>query len=138
MSAPPSGIHHIALFVRDLPAVERFYRDVLALPVLRRWPAADGAGERSVWLDLGGGGFIALEVVPPGGAVTDDAGRPGWHLTALRIDRAARADWVRRLTDAGFPVYHRTPYTIYTRDPEGNRVGLSHWPEAATDADDHV
>jgi hypothetical protein len=25
-------------------------------------------------------------------------------------------------------VAHRTRFTIYLRDPEGNRIGLSHWP----------
>src|SRR5688572_20727804 len=65
MLPPPAAVHHLALLVDDLPAAERFYRDVLGLPVLRRWPDADG-GERSVWLDLGGGAFLALERATPG------------------------------------------------------------------------
>jgi thymidylate synthase len=32
----------VALLVRDLRAAETFYRDVLGLPILRRWPAQDG------------------------------------------------------------------------------------------------
>jgi predicted enzyme related to lactoylglutathione lyase len=27
-------------------------------------------------------------------------------------------------------LYHQTPFTIYCTDPEGNRIGLSHWPES--------
>jgi glyoxylase I family protein len=123
-----AGVHHIALLVRDLLRVEAFYRDVLGLPVLRRWPAADGKGERSVWLDSGGGSFLALERT-----TADERSRegPGWHFVALAIAGAERATWERRLADAGVSVEHRTAFTLYVRDPEGNRVGLSHWPDEA-------
>ncbi len=131
----PRGFHHLAIQVRDLPGAERFYRDVLGLAVLRRWPARDGGpGERSVWLDVGDGGFLALEAVAgvPTASEEDRAPRPGLHLVALRIERAARASWEHRLAAAGVPVEARTPFTLYVRDPEGNRVGLSHWPEEAS------
>ena len=135
LSPSPRGFHHLALQVRDLGAAERFYRDVLGLPVLRRWPARDGGpGERSVWLDAGDGGFIALEVVAGGLTAAEDADRamrPGLHLVALRIERAARGSWERRLAAAGVPVESRSPFTLYVRDPEGNRLGLSHWPDEA-------
>ena len=53
------------LFRRDLEAVEPFYTGVLGLPILRRWPlAGDEKRDRSVWLDLGEGAFLALERVP--------------------------------------------------------------------------
>jgi catechol 2,3-dioxygenase-like lactoylglutathione lyase family enzyme len=127
------GFHHLAIQVRGLLVEERFYCDVLGLDVLRRWPARDGQpGERSVWLDTGDGSFLALEVVEgaaEGGG--DGASSPGLHLVALRIERAARPDWERRLAAAGVPVEARTAFTLYVRDPEGNRVGLSHWPDEA-------
>lgn len=129
-----SGFHHLAIQVRDLPAVERFYRQTLGLTELRRWPAQDGAGDRSVWLDAGDGAFIALERVAGGATAREDearAARPGLHLIALRIQRAARGDWERRLSAAGVTVESRTAFTLYVRDPEGNRVGLSHWPDPA-------
>ncbi len=129
----PGGVHHVALGVRDLAACEAFYRGVLGLPVLRRWPAADGVGERSVWLDLGRGAFLALERVAAvdRAAAPDAAGvRPGYLMIAVAIARAARADWEARLGAAGVAIVHRTAYTLYLADPEGNRVGLSHWPDA--------
>lgn len=122
------GVHHLALQVTDLPAAERFYRDVLGLRMLRRWPRADGAGERAVWLDLGRGGFLALEAVPPEARVVDMQGQPGYFLLALRIPPSTRAAWIRRLAAAGHPIFQATDFTIYVRDPEGNRVGLSHFP----------
>ncbi len=141
MDAHLAGIHHLALCVRDLARVEPFYRDLLGLPVLRRWPEADGQGCRSVWLELGTGrgAFLALEVVPAGDlAAAAPEAQPGWHMMVLPIVPSARRTWITRLHAAGVPVYHHTPYTIYVRDPEGNRVGLSHWPEAADDGDSHV
>jgi catechol 2,3-dioxygenase-like lactoylglutathione lyase family enzyme len=128
------GFHHLAIQVRDLAALERFYRETLGLAELRRWPARDGAGagERSVWLDTGSGAFIALERVSGGATANEDPSRgerPGLHLVALGIERGARAEWERRLAAAGVPIETRTAFTLYVRDPEGNRVGLSHWPD---------
>jgi glyoxylase I family protein len=134
-TGPTRGLHHLAIQVLDLPATEAFYRDVLGLRVLRRWPAPDGQpGERSVWLDTGDGSFLALERVTGEPTATEDpsrAHRPGLHLVALRIDRGARASLEDRLVRAGVPVASRTAFTLYVRDPEGNRVGLSHWPDEA-------
>jgi catechol 2,3-dioxygenase-like lactoylglutathione lyase family enzyme len=33
--------------------------------------------------------------------------------------------WEARLQEAGIPVDERTAYTLYVRDPDGHRVGLS-------------
>jgi glyoxylase I family protein len=128
--------HHLAVQVRDLPLCERFYRETLGMRVLRRWPATDGARvDRSVWMTMDEGespSFIALERVADGPTAADDptrATRPGLHLIALRIERAARATWEQRLAAAGSTVESRTAFTLYVRDPEGNRVGLSHWPD---------
>jgi glyoxylase I family protein len=162
----PAGVHHLAIAVRDLAATEAFYEKVLGLPILRRWaaggerpgerqregedeprraergpraapldPAPDVSSARSTWLDLGDGAFLALERT--GGDVTErDDQTPGLQMFALRISREARAGWETRLAAAGVPVVHRTAYTLYLRDPEGNRVGLSHWPEASPDPAD--
>lgn len=128
------GHHHLAIQVKDLPAAERFYCDVLGLTVVKRWPFEDGrAGERSIWLSVGAGEeFLALEAC--------DADRPptpfrdphgGLHLLALRILASDRESWERKLSAAGVEVVHRTRWTLYVRDPEGNRVGLSHFPHEA-------
>lgn len=122
------AFHHLAVQCHDLGASERFYRDVLGLEVLRRWPL-EGGGDRSVWLRVGDG-FLALE---RGGRQPDERpwrdGEPGLHLFALRIAAGERASWEARLREKGVAVVHRTRWTIYVRDPEGNRVGLSHYPE---------
>ncbi len=126
------GLHHLAIRVIDLERVGAFYRDVLGLPELARHKSTDG-GERSIWLALPGGAFLALEkedgsaVAPPSGA-----GRLGYCVLALRIWREQRSAIVGELRRRGAPVVHETRWTIYIEDPEGNRIGLSHHPQDAT------
>lgn len=122
----PFAVHHVAIKVADLARAESFYAGVLGLPVLRRWPLEDGGGDRSIWLDLGAGAFLALER-SAGPQSEKDENAPGIHLLALHIPRAERTQWIARLAEAGHPIYQHTGYTIYVKDPEGNRIGLSHW-----------
>lgn len=123
------GAHHLALLVEDLPRAEAFYAGLLGLPVLRRWPAEDARGDRSVWLDAGGL-VLMLERADPAAARRAE-GAGGWHLFALAIAPVDRAAVRGRLEAGGHPVEAETGFTLYVRDPEGNRVGLSHWPEPA-------
>jgi hypothetical protein len=36
-----------------------------------------------------------------------------------------------QLKARGVAVVSRSAYTLYIEDPEGNRLGLSHWPDPA-------
>ena len=126
----PTAVHHIAIKVRDLARAEHFFVQTLGLAVLRRWPAPEGSGERSLWLDLGAGAFLALERSSnQREPLAADA--PGLHLLALRIERAERQAWIERLANAACRSMQQTAFTIYCKDPEGNRIGLSHWPDPA-------
>jgi catechol 2,3-dioxygenase-like lactoylglutathione lyase family enzyme len=128
--AVPLTLHHVAIQCADLERCERFYREVLGLEVLRRWPR-EGGGDRSVWLVVGEG-FLALERASERPAADPwRDGRAGLHLLALRIAPGERSRWEARLAALGVPVVHRTRWTLYLRDPEGNRIGLSHHPEDA-------
>ncbi|HVP68199.1 MAG TPA: VOC family protein [Anaeromyxobacteraceae bacterium] len=129
---PRIGLHHVALRCRDLERCERFYREVIGLEVLRRWPA-DGGGDRSVWLALDGGrGFLALErAESEGGGQPADAAPAGWHVVALSISRRDRSRWEDRLAGLGVEIDRKTQWSLFLRDPEGNRLALSHWPEAS-------
>ena len=122
------GFHHLAIQVHDLERVSAFYRDVLGLTEQARHRAEDGT-VRSVWLQLEDGGFLALERVE-GNPMGDDFKSPhlGLHLLALRIPRDERAAVLSRLKRLGVAVDHQSRWTVYVRDPEGNRIGLSHHP----------
>jgi glyoxylase I family protein len=133
---PPAvieGFHHLAIQCADLGRCERFYREVLGFRVLERWPSEGGDGDRSVWLSppgVAGAGFVALEraAASPVGRAWKD-GAAGLHLLAFRIPAAERGRWEQRLAAAGVEIVHRSRWTLYVRDPEGNRIGLSHHPE---------
>ena len=127
------AFHHQALQVVDLPAMERFYRGLFELPVLKRWP--DGAGgERSIWLGLDGG-FLALEQAPEEllrpPSVPYLAREIGFYVLALRIPVSERGAWEARLTKAGIAVERRTAFSLFFRDPEGNRLAVSHHPDTS-------
>lgn len=127
LSALP--VHHLAVVVRDLDRAEGFYGGALGLRVLRRWP--DAAGDpRSIWFELGGGAFLAVERAPED-APEPPRDLPGWHCVALGIRPAAREALRARLAQAGSPVERETAFTLYARDPEGNLVAFSHYPEPA-------
>ena len=125
------GFHHLAIQARDVEKTTAFYRDVLGLPEQVRHLSPDGS-LRSVWLSVPGGGFLAIEACegePPGDHFRTS--RAGLHLFALRIERGDRDAVERELGERGVPVVFRTAFTLYVRDPEGNRVGLSHHPHEA-------
>jgi catechol 2,3-dioxygenase-like lactoylglutathione lyase family enzyme len=125
------GVHHVALQVRALGPMVAFYREVLGLSVVAEHSGADGK-LRSVWLGLPGA-FLALETVraeaPAPAPFRNEA--PGWFLLALRIAAGDRERVRAELSRAGVQVEHETRWTLYVRDPEGNRVALSHHPQPA-------
>ena len=127
------GFHHLAIQVRSLEETAAFYRRVLALEERARHHRPDGT-LRSIWLDVPGtgGGFLALEEAagePAGDDFRTD--RHGPLLLALRISPQDRARALAELERLGVPVVHQTRWTVYFRDPEGNRLALSHHPDEA-------
>ena len=112
-------VHHIALRTRDLPRLEAFYAGVLGLAVARR------NEERSVWLRAGEA-ILMLERAEP----TEPDVPPGaMEMVAFAIGPEMRATCKERLFARGIPLEAETPYTLYFRDPDGRRVGLSHYTE---------
>jgi catechol 2,3-dioxygenase-like lactoylglutathione lyase family enzyme len=107
-------IHHIALRTRDVPALARFYVALLGFDVVRR-----DATRGSVWLDAEGT-LLMIELAetaePPVAAGTRE-------LVAFAVDD--KETWRRRLLEADVAIEDETPYTLYFRDPDGRRVGVS-------------
>lgn len=112
--SPP--IHHIALRVRDPERSAAFYSGVLGLPERRR--SDEGGALRSIWLSAGPA-LLMLERRLRGKGAQEGSG----HLLALAVEDLEA--WERRLVAAGVAVEERTEHTIYLRDPDGHRVGLS-------------
>lgn len=135
-------VHHIALLTPDPGGLAAFYADRLGLAEVRR--AEDERGLRAVWLDAGGtivmvergerrGGLPAT--AGTGGASGRDsggapaagmAGDAGWDGVFFAVEPGSGPRWAAALGDA---VVGRTAFTLYARDPDGNRFGVSSWPE---------
>ena len=113
-------VHHLALITPDPVALAAFYRDVLGVPELR--VQHDDQGVRSVWLDLDGA-ILMVERGP----TRDESAAGGWDALLLAADPGSGPAWIARL---GPHLVGRTAYTLYARDPDGNRFGVSSYPEA--------
>ena len=122
----PIGLFEMVLEVADLAASERFYRDVIGLPVVERW----GDDRPGVWLALGREDFLGLWPPQSGGAVGIHGGRGGSHVHfALRLPMGALDTTRTRLLDLGYAVEERDfgagNRAIYLDDPDGNVVELT-------------
>jgi catechol 2,3-dioxygenase-like lactoylglutathione lyase family enzyme len=109
-------IHHLALRVADPERSARFYREVLLLEETSR-RERDGR-LHSVWLRAGEVVLMLERELRGAGAGSGSA-----HLLALEVEDLAL--WESRLAAAGVSVDDRTDFTLYCRDPDGHRVGLS-------------
>jgi catechol-2,3-dioxygenase len=121
-------IHHLAFRTADLPRLEGFYRDAVGLEVLRR------DGTRSAWLDAGG----AILMLEQGSDDEPAIDRRSLELTCFGIEPGEHLAIVSRLEAAGVGIEGRTAYSLYFRDPDGRRIGISSYPtelESASQAE---
>jgi catechol 2,3-dioxygenase len=130
-------IGHVHLKVADLERSLAFYRDVLGFEVTQRY------GRQAVFLSAGGyHHHIGLNTWESAGGQPPAPGTTGlYHVAILYPDRAALADALRRVLDAGLPLEgaadHGVSEAIYLRDPDGNGVELyrdrpqEEWPRNA-------
>jgi glyoxylase I family protein len=114
-------VHHIAIQVRDLERARAFYVDVLGLSETRRQA-------HSIWVDAEGVILMLEHAIDPAGPPPWKSATSGLHLLALTIGPNERAAWRAKLTAAGAPIEGETGFTLYTRDPDGTRIGLSSYP----------
>ena len=121
------GLRHLALNVRDLPAMKAFYVDLLGFRV--EWePDPD-----NVYLTSGVDN-LALHRAPDGQAVASGGAGALDHL-GLIVSAAADVDaWAAHLEAHGVamamrPKTHRDgARSCYFHDPDGNRVQIIHHP----------
>ena len=73
---------------------------------------------RAVWV-AAGETVIMLERVLRGAGPDTGSG----HVLAFAVDDLDA--WRERLAAASIPIDDRTPQTLFIRDPDGHRVGLS-------------
>jgi catechol 2,3-dioxygenase-like lactoylglutathione lyase family enzyme len=116
-------VSELVLEVVDLEASERFYADVLGLPVVDRWPDRE-----ALWVMAGERTRIGLWRPQVGLA----GGRGGLHVHfALHIADEDYEGAVARLRERGQEIqeiaFEGAGRAVYVDDPDGNVVELWTW-----------
>jgi len=119
-SVDPIAIGAVALTVRDLDQLSRFYQDVVGLELIERTP--DTAR-------LGAGGTAFLELQHRPDALPRDPAAAGLYHTAFLLpSRADLGSWLAHA--AARRVYldgaadHLVSEAVYLHDPEGNGIEI--------------
>ena len=102
-----------------------FYRDLLELREVTRHVHVDGS-VRSIWLDLSGT-LLMIEHSLESPRRVDGVGA-GPFLIAIAASREEQARLEVKLAAVGSVIESRTQWTIYSRDPDGNRIAFSAYP----------
>jgi catechol 2,3-dioxygenase len=134
---PAVRVGHVHLKVADLERAINFYCGVLGFEIQQRW------GAQAAFVSAGGyHHHIGLNTWESLGGPPPPPGSTGlYHLAILYPSRAALADALRRLVEAGVPLDgaadHGVSEALYLRDPDQNGVELyrdrppAEWPRAA-------
>lgn len=108
-------LHHLAFRTTDVDGLVRFYREVLG------FVEVCDSRPRSVWLAIGDDAVLMVEARDAGEPPIPDA---SMELAAFATDpegkARTRAEALRRGCFDG-----ETEFTVYLRDPDGRRVGVS-------------
>ena len=121
---PAVRIGHVHLKVADLERSLAFYCGVLGFTLTQRY------GREAAFISAGGyHHHIGLNTWESQGGSPPAAGTTGlYHLAILYPTRAALADALRRLQQAGIPLDgasdHGVSEALYLRDPDQNGVEL--------------
>ena len=120
------GMRHVALFVRDMSASERFFVELMGMEIEWR------PDERNLYLTSGSDN-IALHQANPD-LQRDEAGQRLDHIGFFVASPAAVDDWHRWLSDHGVrirnaPQDHRDgARSFYCYDPDGTLIQIIHHP----------
>ena len=117
VEASCTGIHHVALVVKDADAAFEFYRDVLGLAPVKR--PEGGTGDPGSWFQLGEGQVHLFQ--PP-----DPAMNPP-HFAIEVDDLAATVNSIRAHGHTVYDIEHSPGfgYQAFVLDPSGNLIELN-------------
>lgn len=118
------AVHHIALRCADVERTAAFYETVIGLK--RNSALNDERGLRAIWLSAGST-IVMCERREPGEPSAFDG---DMNLVAFAVDVSEWSELERSLASSHVAIDGSSNFTIYLRDPDGRRVGLSSFPEA--------
>ncbi|MGM0554746.1 MAG: VOC family protein [Myxococcota bacterium] len=118
-------LHHLAIGSSNVERLASFYREIFSLPELERYTYADGS-LRSIWLDVNGTILMIEHTREAPRSVDGVASGP--FLLAFRIIEENFDAFLTTLQENRIEIEDQTEHTSYFRDPEGNRLAVSHYP----------
>ena len=113
-------LHHIAFRTGDVARLAHFYGAVLGLAE-RQAPRPE-----VVWFDAAG----VIVMIEPATPTEPGPSAGTMDLIAFTITASDVTRFRNTLALYNVPIEHETAYTIYVRDPDGRRIGLSHFEVA--------
>ena len=116
--SPVGRLHHLAFRAGDLESSLAFYRELFGLEIVR------DTRPRSVWLKLSDGAVLMIEARAEG---EPPAAAGALDLVAFRAGEEEKRR-VRAVALARGCFDGETVHTVYLRDPDGRRVGVSTYP----------
>ena len=133
---PPTGVLETCLYHASAEAaeIERFYGELLGLPLVSRWPGGMGFRVGAGMLLL----FDRAELAQREGPIAAHGTTGPGHACLLAGTRERYEAWKRRLADAGVELTHEHRWgddrlSVYFSDPAGNLLEIADgdlWPSA--------
>lgn len=117
-------LHHIALGTSRVEVLAEFYEHGIGLERLKVHYEKDGHEIRSIWL-RSASVVLMVERTDSSPALPASPLIPGWSTLVFGGD--FDASYKERIRSLGGRDDGQTDYTLYFRDPDGNRFGLSHY-----------
>lgn len=122
--SPSMKPHHLAIKVKNLKLCGDFYSKILGLKKIKN-QFDEKKNIRAIWFKMGS----MILMLEKSEEKSVGASNTGLYLLALTIKKSERAKWKAKLKKAGVAITSESPFTLYFSDPEGNRLGLSHYPK---------
>ncbi len=123
-SAPvrTGGVDHLALICSDIAQTIEFYTEIVGMTLNKVMPNRDEPSSTHIFLDMGGGNFLAFFDFPKKGPAKTERGIGSMHHLALKGTPEQYSNAVRTLKARG--IAHdvhgdENQGSVYFRDPDG-------------------
>lgn len=123
-SAPvqTGGVDHLALICSDMERTIAFYTDVVGMTLNKVIPNRDEPSSTHIFMDMGGGNYLAFFDFPKHGPAKTERGVGSMHHLALKGTSEQFTHAVKTLRERG--IEHdvhgsETKGSVYFRDPDG-------------------
>src|ERR1041384_5729923 len=104
-----TGLHHVAIAVKDLEATARFYREVFGLPEPEKTETVQEQGVKACLISLGNSRLELLEPVQPESTVGRFLQRNGEGLHHVCFETDSVDEELRRMASRGIELIDREP-----------------------------